>query len=273
MMHGSMAHITVPGAPLWLLLAAALALALALAPLGTVMLWRRMAYFGDALSHAALFGVAISLAAALPPMPGILAVAVLVALLILRLRLRSGLAEDALLGTFAHGLLAAGLLLAFWLLDGDVDLERVLFGDMMAMGGAEAVVVMLGSAGVLALLSWLWPTLVLTAASEELAMAEGRPVRLALGLTIVAAAVMLALAARTTGVLLYTAMLVIPPAAARAFAREPWHMAAGGAAVGAFSAAAGLLLSHAWSVPSGAVIVSLAFAIFVVFHLVARLRA
>ena len=272
-MHAHAAHLAEHAhAPLWLLMLAAAALALAAAPLGAALLWRRMAYFGDALSHAALFGVAFALAAALPPMLGVGAVALLVALLIVWMRRRSGLAADALLGAFAHGLLAAGLVVAFAFLGPDIDLHGVLFGDVLAMTPWEALVVIAGSVIVLALLLWHWRALVLLSLSEELALAEGWPVRRVQVLVVIAAAIMLALAARTTGLLLYTAMLVIPPAAARALAREPEHMAAGAALIGASCVLIGIPAARALHIPSGALIVALAFAVFVVFHLARWLR-
>ena len=259
-------------APFWLILLAAAALALAAAPTGAVLLWRRMAYFGDALSHAALFGVAIALAMHLPIVPAVLLTALVVATAVVWLRRQGRLAHDALLGTFAHGMMALGLLIAF-LFIGDVELHDVLFGDVLAMDPREAVLIIIGAVLVLAFLWRFWPSLVLSAVCEELALAEGMPARRLQVWLAIAAALLLAMAARTTGLLLYTSLLVIPVAAARAVSDTPERMAVIGAALGMISVIAGLFIARAWHVPSGAAIVAIAFAFFLLFHLLVWLRA
>ena len=271
-MHGAAHNLPALAAPFWLILLAAVALALAAAPTGAVLLWRRMAYFGDALSHAALFGVAIALAAHLPIVPAVLVTALAVAAAVVWLRRRARLAHDALLGTFAHGLLALGLLVAF-LFIGDVELHAVLFGDVLSMGTPEAVLVIAGAALVLTFLWKEWQPLVLSAVSEELALAEGVPARRLHVWLAIAAALLLAMAARTTGLLLYTALLVIPAATARAVSETPERMAGLAALLGVASVLGGLLVAHGWGVPSGAAVVACAFGFFLLFHLAAWLRA
>ena len=275
MQHGA-AHIaehvaTGQAAPFWLILLAAAALALAAAPAGAALLWRRMSYFGDALSHAALFGVALALAARLPVVPAVLVTALMVAAAVVWLRRQGRLAHDALLGTFAHGLMALGLLIAF-LFIGDVELHAVLFGDVLRMSAAEALLVIVGALLVLAFLWRKWEALVLSAVSEELALAEGVPARRLHAWLAIAAALLLAMAARTTGLLLYTSLLIIPAATARAVSDTPERMAGIGALLGLVAVISGLLVARAWGVPSGPAIVVAAFGFFLLFHLAAWLR-
>ncbi len=270
-MHGAEHIATSQAAPFWFITLAAAALALAAAPTGAMLLWRRMAYFGDALSHAALFGVALALAAHLPIVPAVLATALVVAAAVVWLRQRGQLAHDALLGTFAHGMMALGLLIAF-LFIGDVELHDVLFGDVLSMGVGEAMLVIAGAALVLAFLWRNWQPLVLSAVSEELALAEGVPARRLHAWLAVIAALLLAMAARTTGLLLYTSLLVIPVAAARAVSDTPERMAGLGALLGLMAVIGGLLTARAAGVPSGAAIVAIAFGFFLLFHLAGWLR-
>ncbi len=265
------ADIATAAAPFWLLLLAAAALALAAAPTGAVLLWRRMAYFGDALSHAALFGVAIALAVHLSIVPAVLVTALTVAATVVWLRQQKKLAHDALLGTFAHGMMALGLLIAFFFI-GDVELHGVLFGNVLAMGPREAVLIILGAVLVLAFIARFWQPLVLSAVSEELALAEGVPARRLHTWLAFAAALLLAMAARTTGLLLYTSLLVIPAAAARALSGTPERMAGIGAVLGLVSVLGGLFIARGWAAPSGATIVAIAFGLFLLFHLAAWLR-
>ena len=271
-MHEHVHEIIGPQAPFWLILLSAAVLAGAAAPAGALLLWRRFAYFGDALGHAAMFGVAVMLAAHLPIIAGVAVVALAVAAAVILMARRGELAHDALLGTFAHGLLAAGLLVAFLALGPGVELHGVLFGDMLHSGTWEALAVIAGAL-IVGLFLWRnWQVLVLAAVSEELALAEGRPARRAQMLLVLATALLLALAVKAVGLLLFSALLVIPAAAARAFARTPEGMAAGAAAVALASALGGLALARGFQLPSGPAIVALAFCAFVLFHMAGWLR-
>lgn len=271
-MHEHMHHFAGPAAPFWLILLAGVALVLISAPAGAVLLWRRQAYFGDALGHAAMLGVALMLALRLPVFAGVAVVALAVAGAVLRMARRRLLAHDALLGTFAHGLLAAGLLIAFLALGPEADLHAVLFGDMLHMTSLHAALLIIGALGAGALLWRFWPVLVLGAVSEELAQAEGWPLRRAQWLLFLSVAGLLALAAQATGLLLYSSLLIIPAAAARAMARTPEQMAGLALGIALISMLAGLALARSAQLPSGPAIVSVAFAMFVIFHMAAWLR-
>jgi zinc transport system permease protein len=124
---------------------------LAAAPLGWFVVWRRMAYFGDATSHAAILGVALALATDLPLFAGVLAVALAMALIITTLSERQ-VSTDALLGVLAHSALALGLV-AVSLIEGvRVDLESYLFGEILAVTVTNLAVIWTGAGMVLALL-------------------------------------------------------------------------------------------------------------------------
>ena len=240
---------------------AGLGVALAAAPLGCFVVWRRMAYFGDATSHAAILGVALALATDLPVFAGVLAVALAMALLITTLSERQ-VSSDALLGVLAHAALALGLV-AVALLDGvRVDLESYLFGEILAVTGQDLAVIWTGAALVLALLVWRWQALLTATLSPDLATASGiSPRREQLILTL-ALAVTVAVAIKVVGALLIAAMLVIPAATARPFSRTPEAMAAYAIAVGSLSALGGLAGAFAFDTPAGPSIVTMAAALF-----------
>ncbi len=270
-MHGHL-HEAIVAAPFWFILLATVVLALVAAPTGSVLLWRRFAYFGDALGHAAMLGVALMLAMHLPVFAGVALVALAVAAVVILMARRGQLAHDALLGTFAHGLLALGLLLAYLLLGPGVELHDVLFGDVLHMTVPGGIAVMAGAL-LIGLFLWRhWAVLVLGAVSDELALAEGWPVNRAQMLLVLATAVLLALAAKATGLLLFSSLLVIPAAAARALARTPEQMAALAALLAVVAVIGGLFTARAFAIPSGPAIVSIAFGFFAIFHLAAWLR-
>ena len=236
---------------------AGLGVALAAAPLGCFVVWRRMAYFGDATSHAAILGVALALATELPIFAGVLAMALLVTTLFER-----QVSSDALLGVLAYAALALGLV-AVSLIDGvRVDLESYLFGEILAVTVQDLVVIWTGAGLVLALLVWHWQALLTSTLSPDLATASGiSPRREQLILTI-ALAVTVAVAIKVVGALLIAAMLIIPAATARPFSRTPEAMAGLAVAVGSLSAIAGLAGAFTFDTPAGPSIVTMAAALF-----------
>lgn len=236
-------------------LLAGLALALVAGPLGSFVVWRRMAYFGDTLAHAALLGVALGFLLDVSPTLAVTVGCVLLAVLLVTLQQRQPLASDTLLGILAHSTLSLGLVTISLLDEVRVDLMAYLFGDLLAVSHADLLWIVAGSAVVLAALAWLWRSLLAITVHEELARVEGLPVaaiRLALMLLI---AVVIAVAMKIVGVLLITSLLIIPAAAAQRHARTPEQMAAGASLIGLVAVCAGLALSWYQDTPAGPSIV------------------
>jgi len=243
-------------------LLAGLALALVAGPLGSFVVWRRMAYFGDTLSHAALFGVALGLMLDVNLTLAVTVGCVLLALLLVTLQQRQPLASDTLLGILAHSTLSLGLVSLSFMDDVRIDLMGYLFGDLLAVGSADLAWIVGGSALVLLLLVPLWRPLLAITVHEELARVEGLPVaaiRLALMLLI---AVIIAVAMKIVGVLLITSLLIIPAAAAQRHARTPEQMALGASVLGIVAVCLGLTLSWFEDTPAGPSIVASAAALF-----------
>ena len=216
-----------------------LMVALAAGPLGCFVVWRRMAYFGDATAHAAILGVALALGFALNLYLGIILVALAMAMTVAALAGR-GWAMDTTLGVLAHSALACGLVAVSYLPGVRVDLSSYLFGDILAVSRMDLAVIALGAVAVLALLAWRWRPLLTATLSEDLAHAAGlNPARERLVLT-VALAIVVAVSLKIVGALLIAAMLIIPAAAARNVARGPESMALGAVALGGLSVWGGL---------------------------------
>lgn len=249
---------------------AGVGLSIAAGPLGSFVVWRRMAYFGDATAHAAVLGVALALIFSLPVTLGTLLVALGMALAVSWLATR-GHAMDATLGVLSHSALALGLVAITFVPGVRVDLTAFLFGDILAVTRQDLAVIWGGGGFVLALLIWRWSRLLTATLSRELAAASGiDPDREGLVLTL-ALAVVVAVALKVVGALLIAAMLIIPAAAARGFARTPEAMAAGAVGIGAAAALVGLFASFRFDTPAGPSIVTAAAAIFAVTALLGRL--
>ena len=246
---------------------AGIGVAFAAAPLGCFVVWRRMAYFGDATAHAAILGVALSLAFEMSIFPGALAAALVMALTVTLLAGR-GYAMDTLLGVLAHAALAFGLVAVSFLSGIRIDLMAYLFGDILAVSRSDLLVIWGGAILVVALIAWRWSALLTSTLNEELAHASGlNPNREQLILTL-ALAITVAVAIKVIGVLLIAALLIIPAAAARGLARTPEAMAIIAAVLGAISAIAGLQGAYIFDTPAGPSIVCVAAILFAIFNLV-----
>lgn len=249
---------------------AGVGVALVAGPLGCFIVWRRMAYFGDAMAHSALLGVALGFLLDIAPAAGIIAVAGLIALLLVALQRQGNLAVDTLLGIFAHGALSLGLVvfgLMAWL---RLDLMAYLFGDILAVTWAEIVWIYGGGFGVLGVLALIWRPLLAATVHADLAQAEGVPVVAVQTAFMLLIALIIALAIKLVGVLLITSLLIIPAAAARRFARTPEQMALGASLIGAAAVVAGLVASLRWDTASGPSIVVAASIAFVASLVVPR---
>jgi zinc transport system permease protein len=248
---------------------AAVGLSLATGPLGAFVVWRRMAYFGDATAHAAVLGVALALATDLPIGLGTLVVALAMAVTVAGLAAR-GWAMDTTLGVLAHSALAFGLVAVSFFPSVRADLSAYLFGDILSVSRTELALVWLGALAVLGLLAWRWQALLTATVSEDLAHAAGlHPDRERLVL-VVALAIVVAVALKVVGALLIAAMLIIPAATARGLARTPEAMAAMAVAVGALAGLGGLGLSLWQDTPTGPSIVVAATLMFVLGLLARR---
>ena len=251
-------------------LLAGLALALVAGPLGSFVVWRRMAYFGDTLSHAALLGVALGFLLDVSPTIAVTVGCLLLAVLLVTLQQRQPLASDTLLGILAPSTLSLGLVVLSFNREVRIDLLGYLFGDLLAVGPSDLLWIVAGSALVLACLLALWRQLLAVTVHEELAQVEGLPVaglRLALVLLI---ALVIAVAMKIVGVLLITSLLIIPAAAAQRHARSPEQMALGASLLGILAVCGGLALSWFKDTPAGPSIVVTAAALFLLSFVLPR---
>jgi zinc transport system permease protein len=233
-------------------------------PLGCFIVWRRLAYFGDTLAHAALLGVAIALLLEVNVTLAVFAVSAIIAVLLVWLQRRATLSSDVLLGLLSHASLALGLVALAFMTWVRFDLMALLFGDILAVSKTDIAVIYSGGIAVLAALYVIWKPLFAMTVSPEIAAAEtAHPERASLVFTLLLAAVV-AMAIKIVGVLLITALLIIPAAAARRLATGPEVMALLAALAGIASVAAGLFASLRFDTPSGPSIVVAALVIFVI---------
>ena len=256
----------------FLLLAAlgGLGVALIAGPLGSFVVWRRMAYFGDTLAHSGLLGVALGFLLHVQPVIGLAVTTASIALLLYSLDKQKFLPTDTLLGILSHGSLSLGLIviaLMDWL---RVDLNGLLFGDLLALSPTDVAQIFAVSALALGIMAYIWRPLLMVTLSVDLAKAEGiKAERIQLIYLLVMAAT-IAIAMKVVGILLITSLLIIPAAAARQMAKTPESMAVTASVIGMISVLGGLALSYYWDSPSGPSIVVVACLLFALASLLFR---
>jgi zinc transport system permease protein len=253
---------------LWRALLGGAGVALITGPLGCFVVWQRMSYFGSTLAHSALLGVILSLWFETQPLWGMLLVCTLLSWLLLWLFERSRNSQewssDVILGVVAHTVLAVGLIVLSKMERIRVDLNALLFGDVLAIGAADLWAILAVGAVVYALLFLIWRQLLEITLSEEIAQVEGIAVGRVRLLYLSLLALVVAVAIKVVGMLLLMSLLIIPAAVARRFSATPERMAVLACVVGVLSVIAGLWLSVLLDWPAGAAIAAVASAFFAV---------
>ncbi len=213
------------------------------APLGCFVVWRRMAYFGETVSYSGLLGVALGFLTGVNLTLGVMVTGIAAALVLTGFQGQRSIPQDAVLGILAHVSLAAGVIMTSSVSGARLDLMGYLFGDILAVSKSDVFGIWAGVAAMVAALYWLWRPLLAVSVNEDLAAAEGVPVRTTKTAFIVLLAVAVALAMKIIGILLMTSLMIFPAAIVRPFARSPKDMALLAAGAGVLAVAGGLFMS------------------------------
>lgn len=245
-------------------LLAGLGVALVAGPLGCFVVWRRMAYFGDTLAHSALLGVSIGVLLNINLSITVAAIPLLLALCLVYLEQRGVLSLDTLLGILSHSALATGLVLISLLPDVRIDLMSLLFGDLLSVTLKDLWVIYGVATTVVALLLVLWKPLINITVHPDLAEVEGVRVSAMRTALMLITALVIAIAMKIVGVLLITALLIIPAATARRLSNTPEQMAFTASGIAMLTVVLGLAMSWYWDTPAGPSVVVCAALLFLV---------
>ena len=264
-------------------LIAPLVLAVIAGPVGCLIVWRRMAYFGDAIAHSALLGVAVGLFIGFAPNIGVAVISAFFAVLLVYLQHRRKLSIDTLLGILAHGALALGLLLIFWSsvetghgvhneakhkIDPHQLLETYLLGSLENISMHQNISLIIGAIVIGVILKLIWEPLILMTLNMDLARAEGVPT---LRLQYIMMGIMTSLVVmgmQITGVLFISSLLIIPAAAARQISTTPEKMIKWAIIFGFSGVCIGYLASKLAYLPPGPAIISTLTTIFIISLLI-----
>lgn len=247
--------------PAWL---AGLLLSFITAPLGAFVVWRKMAYFGDTLSHSALLGVALGIFLQIDPYIAVIAMTIILALALVWLEHKTNYSVDTVLGIIAHCSLSLGVITISLLDNVRVDLMSYLFGDLLAIDFNDVIFIAVGVVFIAAILGFYWEKLLSITISPELAQIEGLKVARLRLLLMILTALTIALSMKFVGALIITSLLIIPSATARRFAKTPESMVIYAICFSIMAITGGLLLSSIEDTPAGPSVVVCAGGLFLI---------
>lgn len=234
---------------------------------------RRLAFVGVGVSHSAFAGIAIGLVTGLNPVITGSLFAVAGSWAVGFISRKGRIHEDTAIGIFFASSMALGVLLVSISRGYYGDLFGYLFGNILTVSDFDLMFFVLASAFIVATLLLFFKELMATSFNEELAKATGLPVETLYFLLMTLIAVTTIVAIRLVGMILASALLVIPAATGCQVAKGFRGVLVVSIASGVFSAVAGLLISCYWNLASGASIVLLATALFMLCCLISRHRA
>jgi zinc transport system permease protein len=247
---------------------AGLGIALIAGPLGSFVVWRKMAYFGDTLAHASLMGLALGFLLEINLYLALLICCLMLAVLLVTLQKQKLVATDTLLGILAHSALSLGLVAVSFLDNVRVDLMSYLFGDLLAVSPTDLVFIYGGAAAVALVLAIFWRPLLSTTVNEDLAAVDGINIDLMRLVLMLMVGIVIAVGMKFVGALIMTSLLIIPAATARKFAQTPEQMAFIASGIGSLAVLGGLSLSWFYDTPAGPSVVIAATAMFMLSQMV-----
>ncbi|MDL5026346.1 zinc ABC transporter permease subunit ZnuB [Vibrio gigantis] len=241
---------------------AGLGIALIAGPLGSFVVWRKMAYFGDTLAHASLMGLALGFLFNINLYFALLICCLMLAVLLVTLQKQKLVATDTLLGILAHSALSLGLVAVSFLDNVRVDLMSYLFGDLLAVSPTDLVFIYAGAAVIGLVLAIFWRPLLSTTVNEDLAAVDGINIDLMRLILMLLVGIVIAVGMKFVGALIMTSLLIIPAATARKFSSTPEQMAFLASVIGSIAVFGGLSLSWFYDTPAGPSVVISAAAMF-----------
>lgn len=230
--------------------------------LGCFIIWKKMAYFGDSLSHSSLLGIALGIALGINTTIGTFFVCCLFAILLVYLQNKRILSNDTLLGILAHSSLSIGIV-SISLLNKRVNLDSYLFGDILTVTSDELLWFIVATLFVILVLFFIWNKLVLLTIDENIAMAEKVNTKIISGIFLTLLIIFVATCVKIVGILLVTSMLIIPAASAKQISKSPIQMAIFSSLIGILSVLLGLFSSVIFDTPTGPTIIMTLVVIFI----------
>jgi zinc transport system permease protein len=245
-------------------LIASIGISISSAPIGAILLWQRMAFLGDTLAHASLLGVAISLLFSMPLMLGVFFVVFL--LVYLFGKNNKLLSNDALLAIIVYGCLSIAIVIISKI-PGRFNLDSYLLGDILAINHFDIIAIYIMGSIVILWLYLRFDKLILTSINKDLASSSGVNTKFILLEFRMIIACLIAISMKIVGILLISALLIIPAAAARNYSKTPERMILLAVIFSVISSILGVMLAFYFDLPVGPSIIIMSLLFFIISNI------
>lgn len=243
-------------------LIAVITISLVTGALGSFMIWQRLSYLGDSLSHSSLLGIALALMFKVSLPISIMLIAIMFAIL-LSLNFNKLYSADTILNIVTNVVLSLSLILMSFLPSSNNSIVDSLFGDILTLNCSDIMLVLLTSIVVTLIVVFRWNHWLMISINQDFAMVEKININLVRLEFLVTLAIFIAISAQLIGILLIAAFLLIPAASARLISKTPMQMVLIATVFSLISGISGLILSAGFDLLTGPAII-LASAVYLI---------
>lgn len=245
-------------------------LALLSGPVGSLVLWNRWAFLGDALSHAALSGIALALLMNISPVIGMICIGFCISGAVAYSHMNTKIAPSTFLAVISHGGLAIGLVLFYLQPNSNLNIMQFLIGDILTLQMMEVIFLSLVGVFILGLLFFFWRPLLACIVDADMAAISGISIVRSKLILLSTMSLLIAFSIKMVGVLLATALFVLPASSARFISNTPISMCIWSSVIGIASIILGVFLSLMLDLPTGPLIVVVALCFFLFCSMIKR---
>uniref|UniRef100_A0A3B0IXW6 High-affinity zinc uptake system membrane protein ZnuB n=1 Tax=Wolbachia endosymbiont of Aleurodicus floccissimus TaxID=2152762 RepID=A0A3B0IXW6_9RICK len=248
-------------------LIAVIMISLVTGALGSFMIWQRLSYLGDSLSHSSLLGIALSLIFNISPSVSIMLIAIMFAIL-LSLNFNKLYSADTILNIVTNVVLSSSLILMSFLPSGNNSIISSLFGDILMIDQSNIISIFLTSVIVTLILIFRWRYWLMISINQDLATVEKVNVNFVRLEFLIILAIFIAISAQLIGILLIAAFLLIPAASARLISKTPMQMIIVATVFSVISGVSGLILSASFDLLTGPAIILIAAVYLIIAYFI-----
>ncbi|WP_349968414.1 metal ABC transporter permease [Wolbachia endosymbiont of Armadillidium arcangelii] len=235
--------------------------------LGSFMIWQRLSYLGDSLSHSSLLGIALALIFNISPSVSIMLIAIMFAIL-LSLNFNKLYSADTILNIVTNVVLSSSLILMSFLPSGNNSIISSLFGDILMIDQSDIISIFLTSLIVTLILIFRWRYWLMISINQDLAAVEKVNVNFVRLEFLIVLAIFIAISAQLIGILLIAAFLLIPAASARLISKTPMQMIIIATVFSVISGVSGLILSASFDLLTGPAIILIAAVYLIIAYFI-----
>lgn len=244
----------------------------AAAAMGIHMINFRMSFFSDAISHSAFTGIALGILMSFNPLLTMVAFGLLIGMIIVRIRKRSKLSIDTIIGVAFSTSVALGIVIISARRGLTKNLHSFIYGDVLAVSEVEILLMFFLSVAVFAFTFWMYNRLVMMAVNEEVAKTKGVNTSLYEYIFSILLTLVVCLSIRVVGILLVTALIIVPAAVGRTLSRNVGELFWFSLLTALVASIVGLILSYYWDSATGATVVLVCAAFFFIAQLAKGMR-